>query len=159
MTFEHFEAYYGSPLGPMRIAGSEAGISAIEFCSGQPPAQTGPHPSLHHCLQQLDEYFQGRRRNFSFELDLSGTEFQEKVWRQVLKIPFGATASYAEIARRIGHEKAFRAVGRANGQNRLAIVVPCHRLIGSDGQLTGYGGGLWRKAWLLEHERRLAGAL
>lgn len=159
MTLERFQAYYGSPLGTIEIVGSEAGISAIEFCSGQPPAQPDPHPSLHLCRQQLDEYFQGRRRIFSFELDLSGTEFQQKVWRQALSIPYGTTASYAEIARRIGHEKAFRAVGRANGQNRLAIVVPCHRLIGSDGQLTGYGGGLWRKAWLLEHERRLAATL
>jgi O-6-methylguanine DNA methyltransferase len=100
-------------------------------------------------------YFKGRRQKFSVPLLLQGTDFQKSVWRQLKKIPFGRTASYAEIAKAIGNPRAFRAVGNANNKNPIPIMIPCHRVIGSDGQLVGFGGGLWRKEWLLSHERSL----
>ena len=113
-------------------------------------SQTGPWCTV---LLQLMEYFEGKRKGFDLPLVLPGTEFQIKVWDQLLTIPFGSTRSYAEQAVAIGNPKAVRAVARANGDNRLAIIIPCHRVIGSDGKLTGYGGGLWRKEWLLAHEK------
>jgi len=105
-------------------------------------------------LTQLDEYFKGKRRKFSVKLDLRGTVFQKRVWQALLKIPFGGTASYQDIAEAVGNRKAVRAVGNANGANPVAIIVPCHRVIGSDGSLVGYGSGLWRKRWLLSHEQK-----
>ena len=110
-------------------------------------------------LRQVEEYFQGTRQRFSLDLDLRGTEFEQDVWRKLLEIPFGETRSYGDIATALGNIKAVRAVGRANGRNTIAIVVPCHRVIGSDRSLTGYAGGLWRKQWLLNHEMRAAGIL
>jgi methylated-DNA-[protein]-cysteine S-methyltransferase len=111
------------------------------------------HPALEECLAQIDQYFQGTRQEFSLQLAPEGTDFQQQVWRELSKIPYGQTASYLDIARAIGNEQAVRAVGAANGQNPISIIIPCHRVIGSDGKLTGYGGGLWRKEWLLTHER------
>ena len=105
----------------------------------------------------MHEYFQGRRREFGVSLELEGTEFQKRVWDELLKIPYAETISYAELAKRVGSANGFRAVGAANGANPIAIIVPCHRVINTDGQLGGYGGDLWRKRWLLEHERRVAG--
>jgi methylated-DNA-[protein]-cysteine S-methyltransferase len=102
----------------------------------------------------LDEYFKGKRQNFSLELQLEGTDFQKKVWEQLQKIPYGETASYKDVAVAIGNEKAVRAVGGANGMNNIAIIIPCHRVIGADGNLVGFGGGLWRKVWLLNHEKQ-----
>ncbi|MBN1937224.1 MAG: methylated-DNA--[protein]-cysteine S-methyltransferase [Anaerolineae bacterium] len=109
-------------------------------------------PVIEMALVQLDEYFSGVRRVFDLPLGLHGTEFQQRVWRQLLEIPYGQTASYAEVARALGNPQAVRAVGLANGKNPISIIVPCHRVIGSDGNLVGYGGGLWRKEWLLKHE-------
>jgi methylated-DNA-[protein]-cysteine S-methyltransferase len=106
--------------------------------------------------EQLRAYFAGRLRAFDVALCSEGSAFQQKVWRGLLKIPFGATESYGQLARRIGNEKASRAVGLANGRNPIGIIVPCHRVVGANGSLTGYGGGLTRKQWLLEHERRFA---
>ncbi|MCL4299245.1 MAG: methylated-DNA--[protein]-cysteine S-methyltransferase [Anaerolineae bacterium] len=114
-------------------------------------------PVMAACLAQLDAYFKGEGREFSFKLEPAGTDFQKAVWRQLLTIPYGQTASYLDVARQVSNEKAVRAVGAANGQNPIAIIVPCHRVIGSNGQLTGYGGGLWRKAWLLNHEKKFSG--
>jgi methylated-DNA-[protein]-cysteine S-methyltransferase len=108
---------------------------------------------LKACLKQIDEYFKGKRRKFHLDLDPLGTPFQKMVWRQLEKIPFGKVVSYGEIAGVIGNSKACRAVGSANGKNPIAIIIPCHRVVGRDGNLTGYGGGLWRKEWLLKHER------
>jgi methylated-DNA-[protein]-cysteine S-methyltransferase len=101
---------------------------------------------------QLKEYFEGNLTHFQFKMNPNGTDFQKKVWEELLKIPFGKTASYQEVTNKLGDPKAIRAVANANGKNPLWIVVPCHRVIGSDGSLTGYAGGLWRKKWLLEHE-------
>ncbi len=113
-------------------------------------------PALEECVAQLDQYFKGTRKDFSLKLALEGTEFQQQVWRELSNIPYGQTASYLDIARAIGNEQAVRAVGAANGQNPISIIIPCHRVIGSDGKLTGYGGGLWRKEWLLTHERNFS---
>lgn len=114
----------------------------------------GFHP-LHEKLQkQMEEYFSGKRRTFELDLQIKGTSFQEKVWKELLRIPYGTTRSYGQLAEVLHEPGSVRAVGHANGSNRLAIAVPCHRVIGADGSLTGYGGGLWRKRWLLEHERK-----
>lgn len=111
---------------------------------------------LDRAVAQLGEYFAGRRREFDLPLEPVGTEFQQRAWRELRGIPFGATISYGEQARRLGDQKASRAVGSANGRNPIAVVVPCHRVVGADGSLTGYASGVDRKAWLLEHERAVA---
>jgi methylated-DNA-[protein]-cysteine S-methyltransferase len=107
---------------------------------------------LADCVHQLDEYFARQRKSFDLKLDLRGTDFQKRVWRELLEIPFGKTVSYLDVAVALGDKKSIRAVGHANGQNPIVVIVPCHRVIGSDGSLTGYGGGLWRKEWLLNFE-------
>ena len=149
-----------SPVGPLLLAVSERGLVALEFGRGkigeswvEAAERTAPYAS------QLDEYFAGKRRAFDIPLDLRGTEFQNRCWQELLKIPYGETRSYADIARGIGKPSAVRAVGLANGQNPIAIIVPCHRVIGSDGSLTGYGGGLEVKRRLLELEGAFSPAL
>ena len=112
------------------------------------------YSELDECKQQLNEYFEGTRKEFNLILDLAGTDFQMKIWAELLKIRFGNTLTYADLSRKIGDMKSIRAVGRANATNPVSIIVPCHRVIGSDGSLTGYAGGLWRKKWLLEHEQK-----
>ncbi len=115
--------------------------------------------AIQQCLKQMDEYFAGQRRVFDFPFGQEGTPFQKKVWNELLNIPFGKVISYLELSKRIGDPKAIRAVGTSNGKNQLCIVVPCHRVIGSDGKLVGYGGGQWRKRWLLDHEAKYAGGV
>lgn len=149
-----FMAYIQSELGPIRISGTEEGISEVHFMDESIKTYKKPPECLKDCVKQLEEYFQGKRTTFSLKLLLEGTSFQKKVWKQLSKIPFGSTASYRDIARAIGKREAVRAVGGANGKNRIAIIIPCHRIIGSSGALVGYGGGLWRKGWLLSHEKR-----
>ncbi len=144
-------AYYRSPIGALKVVGSPDGIAEISFLDDAQPSAEIP-ACLIDCVRQLDEYFDGARKEFSVKLDLRGTEFRKRVWRALSKIPFGATTSYLNVANLLGDKKSIRAVGRANGQNPIVIIVPCHRVIGSDGSLTGYGGGLWRKAWLLNFE-------
>jgi methylated-DNA-[protein]-cysteine S-methyltransferase len=147
-----------TPLGTLCITGSEAGIRAIQFLNETPPAAPEEPllPVLAACVQQLQEYFAGQRRSFEIPLDLRGTPFQRRVWELLQHIPFGETRTYLDLALALGDVKAVRAVGAANGQNPVPIIVPCHRVIGQDGQLIGYGGGLWRKEWLLTHEGRPA---
>lgn len=140
-----------SPLGPLKITARDRGISGIAFCVD--PVRETEHPLLKETEKQLREYFAGRRKVFDLPLDLQGTEFQKLVWQALRDIPYGATRSYGEIARVIGRPKAARAVGMANHVNPIVIVVPCHRVIGADGRLTGYGGGLDKKEYLLKHER------
>lgn len=141
-----------SPLGTLRILASEHGIREIAFVdSAETPA--APSPLTETCREQLSAYLKGELCDFDVPLDPQGTPFQQRVWQALARIPFGETRSYAEIARDIDNLKAVRAVGAANGRNPLPIVVPCHRVIGRDGTLTGYAGGLERKAWLLELER------
>ncbi|MBK7212963.1 MAG: methylated-DNA--[protein]-cysteine S-methyltransferase [Bacteroidales bacterium] len=142
---------YDSPLGKLRISGSENGITEVIYLSDESLASEVPE-CLSNCVQQLKEYFEGKRIDFSVEVNPVGTDFQKRVWTELLNIPFGQTISYMQLAQRLGDPKAVRAVGHANGQNRINILIPCHRVIGSGGKLTGYGGGLWRKDWLLKHE-------
>jgi len=165
-----FVARLSTPLGMMMAAALHDELCLLEFCDRRMLAAEldslkkhfratfiTAHCSLFDDLQkQLGEYFSGERREFSLPLRLSGTPFQEAVWRALLTIPYGTTRSYGEQARSIGKTTAVRAVARANGMNKIAIIVPCHRVIGSDGGLTGYGGGLERKQWLLNHETRWA---
>jgi methylated-DNA-[protein]-cysteine S-methyltransferase len=108
--------------------------------------------SLQDCVQQLSEYFNDTRKEFNLKLNPQGTEFQKRVWNELLNVPFGKTRTYSEQSKKLGNIKAIRAVASANGKNPIWIIIPCHRIIGSDGSLTGYAGGLWRKKWLLEHE-------
>jgi methylated-DNA-[protein]-cysteine S-methyltransferase len=149
------KAYYCSPIGTLEIVGDADGITSVEFVDDAPRRANTP-PELAECVSQLDEYFNGKRKTFSLNLVLGGTEFQNRVWRELLNIPFGRTVAYLDIARALGNRNAIRATGAANGQNPIVIIVPCHRVIGSDGSLTGYGGGLWRKEWLLNFERASA---
>ena len=149
-----------SPAGPLLLAVSERGLMALEFDRGDVAAAwTESREKTAACARQLEEYFAGRRRVFDLALDLRGTDFQKRCWHELLKIPYGETRSYADIARAIGKPAAVRAVGLANGQNPIAIIVPCHRVIGSDGSLTGYGGGLETKRKLLELEGALSETL
>lgn len=144
-------AFIQSPLGITKIEGDENGIAVISVLSEGKETKKIPN-SLKEAVIQLQEYFEGKRTEFTFKINPQGTEFQQKVWQELLNIPFGKTTSYMDLSKKLGDVKAIRAVASANGKNPLWIVVPCHRVIGSDGSLTGYAGGLWRKKWLLEHE-------
>jgi methylated-DNA-[protein]-cysteine S-methyltransferase len=147
-----------SPLGDLWAEATDRGLSRLTF--GVPPGSvpTGPHPLLEVLAHQMEAYWAGTLRSFSIPLDLQGSPFQTKVWESLLTIPWGRTRTYLEQARALGDEKAIRAVASANGRNPVAIVVPCHRVIGSDGSLTGYAGGLDRKRALLVHEGAWASA-
>jgi methylated-DNA-[protein]-cysteine S-methyltransferase len=147
---------YESPIGVLEIMGTEDVICSIMFAEQDQivnPIQDETPLVLRQCAEQLDAYFNGKRYEFTFPIEFQGTEFQKTVWNALKGIPYAETGSYKDIAVSIGNEKAIRAVGSANGKNRLSIVIPCHRIIGSNGKLTGYAGGLWRKEWLLNHER------
>jgi methylated-DNA-[protein]-cysteine S-methyltransferase len=158
---ELFTTYYRSPVGVLRIAGTEHYISVIGFededqAHNRKPSEGAPPPLLIQAIEELIQYFNGERRHFEFPIHQRGTDFQEKVWNELLNIRYGRTVSYLELSRRLGDTKSIRAAASANGKNNLAIVVPCHRVIGSKNDLVGYGGGLWRKKWLLDHENRIA---
>ena len=141
-----------TPLGLCEITGDEDGISEIKILDEErQPSESIPE-FLIPAVNQINAYFNGELQDFSFKLNPKGTPFQKKVWQSLLEIPFGKTNSYMDVSKKLGDVKAIRAVAAANGKNPLWIVIPCHRVIGSDGSLTGYAGGLWRKKWLLEHE-------
>jgi methylated-DNA-[protein]-cysteine S-methyltransferase len=142
---------YNSPIGTIRVEYSERGISDLVFKDG-PEMESLEIEMASQVTTQLDEYFLRKRTAFDLPLDIRGTDFQKKAWMELLKIPYGRTISYKELSFRVGNLKAIRAVGTANGANPISIIIPCHRVIGSDGSLTGYAGGLWRKKWLLHHE-------
>ncbi len=156
---KEYKTYYQSEIGWLEIIGTEDVVKAVEFIEPEEKEENNAHPpaAVAACVTQLDGYFKGKRQEFLLKLAPEGTEFQKAVWHQLLEVPFGKTVSYLDIAKAIGNEKAVRAVGAANGQNPIAIIVPCHRIIGSNGKLTGYGGGLWRKEWLLNHEGVVVG--
>jgi methylated-DNA-[protein]-cysteine S-methyltransferase len=153
--------FYNSPAGWIKIKISGNFINEITFIKKE-EEQTTPSITLSaegkriykKCTTQLDEYFSGERKNFDLPIWQEGTEFQQKVWNELMQIPYGKTISYLQLAQRLHNVKAIRAAASANGRNQLCIVVPCHRVIGSDGSLTGYGGGLPRKKWLLNHEAK-----
>ena len=148
-----FTTSYNSPLGRLKINCSDDYLNAVLF-SAEERGSSDEHPLLHLCVHQLDEFFSGERKEFDLPIQQVGTGFQLKVWELLLRIPFGKTISYQQLATQYGDLKAIRAVAAANGRNNLAIIVPCHRVIGTNQSLTGYAGGLWRKKWLLEHEAK-----
>ncbi|MFY0630414.1 MAG: methylated-DNA--[protein]-cysteine S-methyltransferase [Flavobacteriaceae bacterium] len=148
--------YYKTPIGTAEIIGNEDGIQSISVLDDTSTelevAENIIPKCLQDCVTQLDEYFKGERIEFYLKLNPQGTTFQQSVWDELNNIPYGKTRTYMEQTKQIGDPKAIRAVASANGKNPIWIVIPCHRVIGSDGSLTGYAGGIWRKKWLLEHE-------
>ena len=149
-----------SPIGRLILASDGTALVGVWMANASPTDVTwarlkGDDDILAQARTELAEYFDGRRRSFDVPLAPNGTEFQRSVWAALTEIPFGTTISYANLARRVGNETAVRAVGAANGRNPIPVIVPCHRVIGSDGSLTGFGGGLPRKKWLLQHEKAL----
>ena len=145
-------AYYKSPIGTVEVKYSDKGIVSLYFVDDADLNYT--IHAVKTSINQLEEYFSGDRKAFDLDLDLQGTEFQKSVWMELLEIPFGETETYINVAKKLGNSRLLRAVGNANGKNPVSIIVPCHRVIGADGGLVGYGGGLWRKKWLLEHEQK-----
>jgi len=138
----------------LRILGLASAVLEVKFCKNEIPSNDDSVPKILLAYRsQLDEYFRGKRKVFDLKLEPRGTAFQKKVWRQLLRIPYGETRSYKDIARDVGNNQAVRAVGMANARNPISIIIPCHRVIGIKGDLVGYGGELWRKQWLLDHER------
>ncbi|NVO09402.1 MAG: methylated-DNA--[protein]-cysteine S-methyltransferase [Bacteroidales bacterium] len=147
--------YLSSPIGLLEIAGDGQFITSIQFLNDAEPKQIDkPNDLIQDCIKQLDEYFGGNRKVFDLPLKPTGTDFQYKVWDRISEVPFGMTSSYGLISKLLGNFKLTRAVGLANGANPIPIIIPCHRIIGSDGSLTGYAGGLDKKKWLLNHEQR-----
>lgn len=157
-----YYTYYQSPLGMLKIGGTDTYISELTYVD-KPEQVTHGEPGIsdvmHQCTEELIEFFNGKRKTFDIPVYQPGTEFQQRVWAELLNIPFGKTISYLEQSKRVGDAKAIRAVATTNGKNNIAIIVPCHRVIGSDKSLTGYAGGLWRKKWLLQHEFRLVNGI
>jgi methylated-DNA-[protein]-cysteine S-methyltransferase len=154
-----FTTYYQSPIGLLRITGTENYISSVKFIDTQDqmsPENKELPPLAIQCLEELIQYFHGARRQFDFPVQQEGTAFQQKVWYELMNIPFGRTISYLDLARRLGDTNSIRAAASANGKNQLAIIVPCHRVIGSKNDLIGYAAGLWRKKWLLDLEKKVA---
>jgi methylated-DNA-[protein]-cysteine S-methyltransferase len=146
-------------VGLLKISGTEDYISEVSFHDNTQKSEGNKKhlPTMViQCIEQLIQYFQGERRVFELPINQSGSAFQKEVWNELAIIPFGKTISYLELAIRTGDPKATRAVASANGKNNVAIIIPCHRVIGSNRALVGYGGGLWRKKWLLEHEMKIA---
>ena len=157
--------YYQSPLGVLEIRSTGSAISDVLFVNSWKGAKINEtelsfvkpkSPVIKACIKQLDEYFAGSRTEFTIHTLQVGTAFQQTVWVALSNIPYGRTISYLALSKRIGNVKAIRAVGTANGNNSICIIIPCHRVIGSNGDLIGYGGDLWRKKWLLEHEGKVA---
>ncbi len=153
-----FTRYYLSPLGCLQLTAENEAVIGVEFVS-TPAPNVGDSPVLELCQRQLEAYFAGTLTEFTIPLSVSGTDFKIRVWRELQRIPFGSTLSYGGLAQRIGNPKASRAVGGANNRNPIAIIIPCHRVIGVRGELTGYAGGLDRKEALLEHEKRIVAQL
>ncbi|TSA28126.1 MAG: methylated-DNA--[protein]-cysteine S-methyltransferase [Ignavibacteriales bacterium] len=152
----NYKTFYKSPIGLIEIGGTENSITSLFFIDEEFNPDVKSNPYIEKYVEQLDEYFKGKRKIFGLNIQPEGTDFQKRVWDELLKIPYGETRSYMEITKILGDQKAIRAVANANGQNKISIIIPCHRVIGSDGSLTGYGGGLWRKKWLLEHEQKFS---
>ena len=163
MSTEIFTKYIDSPLGQLEVSATETYLTSILFVETQKKPSPRKEATLYVPAiietyeQQIQEYFEGTRKDFDIPFQHEGTDFQKSVWEKLVTIPYGKTISYLELSRRIGNEKAIRAVGTTNGANKFNIIVPCHRVIGANGSLVGYGGDLWRKKWLLEHEAKHTG--
>ncbi|MFI5218003.1 MAG: methylated-DNA--[protein]-cysteine S-methyltransferase [Bacteroidia bacterium] len=153
---EIYFSYFDSPVGILEIAASKHAVQSIRFTDIKNVPSLNSPKILIDCIKQLEEYFSGKRKDFTVNTEQSGTDFQKLVWKKLNEIPFGKTNSYIEVARILGDEKSTRAVGSANGKNKIPIIIPCHRVIGANDSLVGYAGGLWRKQWLLDHERNIA---
>lgn len=158
---ELFSTYYNSPVGLIKIMASSLCIHEVLFCPDESESISYASTNqvitvLQHCINELQEYFDGNRRSFNVPVYQEGTAFQQRVWNELLKIPYGATINYLELSKRIGDVKAIRAAASTNGKNRIAIIIPCHRVIGSNRELVGYAGGLPNKRWLLQHEAKFA---
>ncbi len=160
--------FFQSPIGIIEIKATEEFVNSVLFTNTLKGAIRGNettgiaesvHSLIRECQKQLLEYFAGQRRQFNLPLQQPGSAFQQKVWAELTNIPYGRTISYLELSKRIGNIKAIRAVGTSNGQNSISIIVPCHRVIGSNGDLTGYSGDIWRKKWLLDHEGKYANGI
>lgn len=149
--------YFFSPLGPMAISFSDEALYGLSFVNRIKGMALFSHPFLFKIQRQLMEYFSGERKKFDLPLVCKGTPFQQAVWKSLMAIPYGETVSYKDVAMSLGREKGFRAIGAANRANPISIIIPCHRVIGADGSLVGYGGELWRKRWLLAHEKKHKG--
>ncbi len=144
--------YIETPLGYAKIIGDQDGITSVSIVDKSEDTSESIPESLLDCVSQLKAYFNNKLKSFDLKLNPEGTDFQKKVWKQLEKIPYGKTISYLDLAKQLGDAKTIRAAASANGKNPLWIIVPCHRVIGTDGSLTGYAGGLHRKQWLLNHE-------
>lgn len=156
---ELYYTYYESPIGLIKIGGTENYIAELSFIDNQDQmvhGEPGISDIIHQCTEELIEFFAGRRKEFTVPVYQEGTDFQKRVWSELLEIPYGKTISYLNLANQLGDPKVIRAAASTNGKNKIAIIIPCHRVIGSDKNLTGYSGGLWRKKWLLQHEFRIA---
>lgn len=145
-------AIIDSPLGQILLEGNENGLSKVHFLDDNHELSSYIPQCLAFAKRQLTEYFAGERKDFDLKLNPEGTDFQKRVWQKLQEIPSGKTATYLDMAKELGDPKVIRAAASANGKNPIAVIIPCHRVVGSDNSLTGYAGGLWRKKWLLEHE-------
>ena len=149
-----FVKYYNSPVGWLKIKTDNSSLIAVSFSDKEGKSTEHTPAVMQETIRQLNEYFEGTRKSFEINLAPAGTDFQRKIWKLVEQVPFGETTSYLDIAISSGSEKNTRAVGLANGKNPIPVIVPCHRIIGTNGKLTGYAGGLERKRWLLLHEQK-----
>jgi len=156
---QQFEHIYSSPIGRIKIVADENCIQSLTFIEDSPflsnTALIESPAVIHQCIDELIDYFNGSRTQFTVPIHQSGTDFQQKVWKELYEVPYAKTMSYAELAKKLGDPKVIRAAASANGKNKIAIIVPCHRIIGSDSNLTGYAWGLAKKKWLLQHEFRI----
>lgn len=150
---ENFVGYYNSPIGWLKVTCSEDTLLSVGFV--KKASEDSPNEVVKNTIKQLQEYFDGSRHSFDVVFELNGTKFQEKAWRELMEIPYGKTISYKEQAAKSGRPTASRAIGGANNKNKIAIIIPCHRVIGSRGSLTGYAAGLDKKNWLIEHEKKV----
>jgi methylated-DNA-[protein]-cysteine S-methyltransferase len=159
MSSELRKHYFKSPIGWLELGVESDKLVFLKFQDGSDDYLESQNPSrfCRECINQLSDYFEGKSMQIELPVKLVGTDFQQQVWTELRKIPYGETISYETLSKRIGNLKAIRAVATANGSNPLHLLIPCHRVIGKNGQLTGYAGGLWRKQWLLEHEAKISG--
>jgi methylated-DNA-[protein]-cysteine S-methyltransferase len=144
--------YYKSPIGLAKIIGNVQGLISVSIYDDAEEPTSDIPLCLQDCVQQLDAYFNGTRKEFDLQLNPDGTDFQKRVWKELRNVSFGKTRTYLEQSKKLGDVKTIRAVASANGKNPILIIIPCHRILGSDGALTGYAGGIWRKKWLWEHD-------
>lgn len=157
-----YYSFYESPIGLIRIGGTDTYIAELSFIDNKEQityGEPGISEVIHQCTEQLIEFFQGNRRKFDLPIHQEGTVFQTKVWNQLMEINYGKTISYLDLAKKLGDEKVIRAAASTNGKNKISIIVPCHRVIGTHKNLVGYSGGLWRKKWLLQHEFRITNGI